>query len=139
MLDGNNGSGDTSVTMGGHTVAGHTVAMSGDVPAGSAKTGMLEAAPGAALEKPAEHVIEQVRELLFGSAQRDTDKRIQDLQDSVDALRADMMSLFADLEARMADGDAALERRHVQAAQGIGSAVAEFGAQLLKLSTSGQK
>ncbi|MDB5571016.1 MAG: hypothetical protein JWN93_2199 [Hyphomicrobiales bacterium] len=96
-------------------------------------------APHMAPEKPPEQAIEQVRELLFGTARRDSDKRIQELQDSIDALRADMMSLFADLEARMADGDAALERRHAVAAQGLGSVVAELGAQLLKLSVPGGK
>ncbi len=78
--------------------------------------------------------IEQVRELLFGSARRDTDQRIQELNEAVNSLRADMMSLFADLEARMADGDAAVERRHLSATQGIGSAIASLGAQILKIS-----
>jgi hypothetical protein len=95
--------------------------------------------PDLPADKPSDSVIDQVRELLFGSARRDSDKRIQELQDSVDALRADMMALFADIEGRMADGEAALERRHAVAAQGIGSAVAELGAQLLKLSMPASK
>lgn len=78
--------------------------------------------------------IEQVRELLFGPARRDADQRIQELHEAINALRADMMSLFADLEARMADGDAAVERRHLSATQGIGSAIASLGAQILKIS-----
>lgn len=78
--------------------------------------------------------IEQVRELLFGPARRDADQRIQELHEAINALRADMMSLFADLEARMADGDAAVERRHLSATQGIGSAIASLGAEILKIS-----
>ena len=82
----------------------------------------------------ADGTIDQVRELLFGPARRETDQRVQELHESINALRADMMSLFADLEARMADGDAAVERRHLSATQGIGSAIANLGAQILKIS-----
>jgi hypothetical protein len=78
--------------------------------------------------------IEQVREILFGAAQRATDERLRELEESVDSLRMDMMRLFADLEARVADGDAAVERRHALATQGIGSALSEIGAQILRLS-----
>lgn len=78
--------------------------------------------------------IDQVRELLFGPARRDTDQRIQELHEAINSLRTDMMSLFADLEARMADGDAAVERRHLSATQGIGSAIASLGAEILKIS-----
>jgi hypothetical protein len=87
---------------------------------------------------PAPHTdggtIEQVRELLFGPARRENDQRIQELHEAINALRADMMSLFSDLEARMADGDAAVERRHLSATQGIGSAIASLGAEILKIS-----
>jgi hypothetical protein len=85
-------------------------------------------------DKAADGTIDQVRELLFGPARRDTDQRIQELHESINALRADMMSLFADLESRMADGDAAVEQRHLSATQGIGSAIANLGAQILKIS-----
>jgi hypothetical protein len=101
---------------------------------------MTPAASPAPFENPAPvpeadgATIEQVRELLFGSARRDTDQRIQELNEAVNSLRADMMSLFADLEARMADGDAAVERRHLSATQGIGSAIASLGAEILKIS-----
>jgi hypothetical protein len=78
--------------------------------------------------------IDQVREILFGGAQRATEQRLRELEESLGALRSDMMRLFADLEARVADGDAAVERRHVMATQGIGSALSEIGAQILKLS-----
>lgn len=78
--------------------------------------------------------IEQVRELLFGPSRRETDQRIQELHEAINALRADMMTLFADLEARVADGDAAVERRHLSATQGIGSAIASLGAEILKIS-----
>ena len=85
-------------------------------------------------DKAADGTIDQVRELLFGPARREADQRIQELHESINALRADMMSLFADLEARMADGDSAVERRHLAATQGIGSAIANLGAQILKIS-----
>ncbi len=85
-------------------------------------------------DKAADGTIDQVRELLFGPARREADQRIQELNESINALRADMMSLFADLEARMADGDSAVERRHLSATQGIGSAIANLGAQILKIS-----
>ncbi len=78
--------------------------------------------------------IEQVRDILFGAAQRATDERLRELEESVDSLRSDMMRLFADFEARVADGDAAVERRHAMATQGIGTALSEIGAQILKLS-----
>ena len=96
-------------------------------------------APAAGLDHggpEAPHVeseIEQVRDILFGAAQRATDERLREIEDSLGALRSDMMRLFADLEARMADGDAAVERRHAFATQGIGSALSEIGAQILKL------
>jgi len=78
--------------------------------------------------------IDQVREILFGGAQRATEQRLRELEESLGALRSDMMRLFADLEARVSDGDAAVERRHMMATQGIGSALSEIGAQILKLS-----
>ena len=98
--------------------------------------GAQEAAGEATQDEPsgAASEIDQVRDILFGAAQRATDERLRALEEAVDSLRADMMRLFADLEGRMADGDAAAERRHVMATQGIGSALSEIGSQILKLS-----
>lgn len=91
-------------------------------------------APSSSAPSGESGTIEQVRELLFGPARRDADQRIQELNEAINSLRADMMSLFADLEARMADGDAAVERRHLSATQGIGSALSLLGAEILKIS-----
>ncbi len=101
---------------------------------GAYAPGVQASSAPAPANAPADGTIDQVRELLFGPARRETDHRIQELHESINALRADMMSLFADLEARMADGDAAIERRHLSATQGIGSAIASLGAQILKIS-----
>lgn len=90
--------------------------------------------------RAAEPSIDQVRELLFGQTQRSNDKRAQELQQTIDALRQDMMERFAAMEARMeqASLDAAL--RHANAIDAIGAAIGDLGAHVRKLAeTSGGK
>ena len=74
-----------------------------------------------------------MRDILFGDTRRETYARLRELEESVAALRADMMRLFADLEARVADGDTAVERRYLEATQGIGSALSHIGTQILSI------
>ena len=93
----------------------------------------FEDGPAHAADAPEDSEIEQVRDILFGDTRRETYARLRELEESVAALRADMMRLFADLEARVADGDAAVERRYLEATQGIGSALSHIGTQILSI------
>jgi hypothetical protein len=89
------------------------------------------AANGAA--QPVPPTIEQVRELLFGDAQRSTSQKHAELDAAIEALRRDMLERFAMLESRMADMERETDRRHAAAIDAIGVALTDLGAHVRKL------
>ena len=85
------------------------------------------------------NTIEQVRELLFGEANRTSADRDRQLQDNIDALRADMLDRFALMEARMSEMERAIEDRHVTTTDEIGLAITEIGEKIRRLALSAGK
>lgn len=99
-----------------------------------------EAANGAILTSSAAqaetNAIDQVRELLFGHEKRSADQRMQDFDDKIEALRADMMAHVSMLETRLAEAERALEAQHNAAIDEIGVAISDLGARVRKLVSS---
>ena len=89
--------------------------------------------PANAAAPAPEPTIEQVRELLFGEKQRSNEQQHRDIEASIEVLRRDMTERFAMMEARMADMDREIERRHATTIDGIGMALADLGAHVRKL------
>ena len=82
------------------------------------------------------NTIDQVRELLFGGEKRSTDQRFRDLDDRIEALRADMLARFSMLETRLSDTERALDHQHNVAVDEIGVAIGELGNRVRKLVTA---
>jgi hypothetical protein len=80
-----------------------------------------------------EPTMEQVRELLFGQTQRANDQRALELNQTIDALRAEMIERFAAMEARMEERAVETARRHSSTIEAIGVAISDLGAQVRKL------
>ena len=85
---------------------------------------------------PVDPTIDQVRELLFGHTQRSNEKRDQELNQTIDALRREMLEKFAAVEARMDEMAHETARRHATTVDAIGSAIADLGAHVRKLAES---
>ena len=81
------------------------------------------------------NTIEQVRELLFGQEKRTTDQKHRDIDDKIEALRADMLARFSVLETRLSDTERMLDNQHNAAVDEIGMAISDLGARVLKLVT----
>jgi len=106
------------------------VSRGGPGPRGEQAEGKPGAKPDAAGVDP---TIEQVRELLFGQAQRTNEQRDKELNQTIDALRREMMERFAAMEARMDELAHETTRRHSTTVEAIGSAIADLGAHVRKL------
>lgn len=78
------------------------------------------------------NTIDQVRDLLFGEAQRGNDQRHDQLNAAIEALRQDMAERLNMLEARMIEQDRNTEQRHAASIRGIGAAISELGEQVSK-------
>ncbi len=83
--------------------------------------------------QPVDPTIDQVRELLFGHAQRTNEQRDKELNQTIDALRRDMLERFASVEARMDELAHETSRRHATTVDAIGAAIADLGAHVRKL------
>ena len=81
------------------------------------------------------NTIEQVRELLFGQEKRTTEQRHRDIDDRIEALRADMLARFSMLETRLSDTERSLDNQHNAAVDEIGMAISDLGARVRKLAT----
>jgi alpha-D-ribose 1-methylphosphonate 5-triphosphate synthase subunit PhnG len=88
--------------------------------------------PEQTTESVQSNTIEQVRDLLFGEAQRGNDKRHDELNAAIEALRQDMPKRLNMLEARLIEQDRNAEQRHIAAIRGIGTAISELGEQVSK-------
>ena len=80
-----------------------------------------------------EPTMEQVRELLFGQTQRSNEKRAQELDGIIQALRREMIEKFAAAESRMDEMAHETARRHATTVDAIGTAISDLGAQVRKL------
>jgi hypothetical protein len=102
-----------------------------------ARVEQIETKDGARGETmPVDPTIDQVRELLFGHTQRANEKRDQELNQTIDALRREMLEKFAAMEARMDEMAHETARRHASTVDAIGSAIADLGAHVRKLAES---
>ena len=81
----------------------------------------------------AEPTIDQVRELLFGQSQRANEARAQEINQTIEALRRDLLDRFAVMDQRIEELAQATTSRHVATVEAIGSAISDLGAQIRKL------
>ncbi|MGE3245956.1 MAG: hypothetical protein AB7J19_06455 [Beijerinckiaceae bacterium] len=81
-------------------------------------------------------VIDQVRELLFGDANRTIDTRLEALMAKVDRQHAEIMDRFAQIEARMVVLEKDVEDRRLASIEQIGEAIAQLGASVRNMSTA---
>ncbi len=81
----------------------------------------------------ADPTIDQVRELLFGQTQRSNEARTQELNQSIEALRREMLERFAAMDQRIEELTQATTKRHLGTVEAIGSAISALGAQISKL------
>jgi hypothetical protein len=88
--------------------------------------------PEQTTESVQNNTIDQVRDLLFGEAQRTNDQRNEQLNAAIEALRQDMSERLNLLEARLIEQDRNAEQRHIAAIRGIGTAISELGEQVSK-------
>lgn len=81
--------------------------------------------------------IEQIRDLLFGRAQRSFEKNLSALHDemagSVAQLRRELGEQLAALDARLSALAADTERRHVKSIKDVGAAISELGTAVSRL------
>ncbi len=78
--------------------------------------------------------MEQVRELLFGEAKRTAEQNFQALDEKIEAMRADFLARFAELESRLVDLARDTEQNQAASVNAIGSAIAQLGATVQNLS-----
>ena len=83
---------------------------------------------------PAVDPMEQVRELLFGEAKRTAEHNFQALDEKIEAMRADFLARFAELESRLVDLARDTEQNQAASVNAIGSAIAQLGATVQNLS-----
>jgi len=80
--------------------------------------------------------MEQVRELLFGETKRSAERNVQSLDAKLEALRADFLARFSDLEARLVDLARETERERAASIDAIGGAIAQLGATVQGMSSA---
>jgi hypothetical protein len=83
--------------------------------------------------------IDQVRDLLFGGAQRSIETRLDDLDHAVEAkikaLKQEFAEHITELQDRLAAAERDAEQRRINSVQDIGTAIAQLGATINKLAT----
>lgn len=79
--------------------------------------------------------IDQVRELLFGAAARETSEQIRVLENRVEEMRADFLARIGALEDRVIALARDSETRHDAAIDAIGGAIAQLGATIENMRT----
>lgn len=83
--------------------------------------------------------IEQVRELLFGDANRTLDQRANQLDAKIDRLAAEMNERFNQVERRISELQAQTEERHLSSISDIGDAISQLGATIRGMGAPGRK
>lgn len=83
--------------------------------------------------------IAQVRELLFGDANRSIDQRSSQLDAKIDRLAAEMNERFNQVERRISELQAQTEERHLAAIADIGEAIVQLGTTVRNMSAAGRK
>ena len=80
--------------------------------------------------------IDQVRELLFGDANRTIDARLEALSKKVDKQYSEIMDRFSQLEARLVAMQSESEERRLSSIEDIGEAITKLGATVRNMSTA---
>ena len=100
-----------------------------------APDGLAGAAPAGNGADPAAHAmatIDQVRDLLFGGAQRSIEGNLAGLRDEMQAslkqMQADFANELATLQARVSDLERDTEQKRLDSLKDIGSAISQLGA-----------
>lgn len=92
---------------------------------------------GQAVGIPADSTIEQVRDLLFGGAQRSIERKLADLraemQSSMEQMRADYVSQLEALQGKVDELEYETEQKRRESLRDIGSAISELGAAISAL------
>ena len=83
--------------------------------------------------------INQVRELLFGDANRSFDTRTGQLDAKIDRLAAEMNERFNMVERRISELQAQTEERHLSAIADIGDAIMQLGTAVRSMGAPGRK
>lgn len=109
--------------------------MKGDERQTKGTDGLASAAPtgnGADSAAHAMAAIDQVRDLLFGGAQRSIEGNLaglrEEMQASLKQLQADFANQLATLQARVSDLERDTEQKRLDSLKDIGSAISQLGA-----------
>jgi hypothetical protein len=78
--------------------------------------------------------MEQVRDLLFGDAQRSTERQFRAMDEKIEAMRRDFLERFTLLESLLDDLARETENSRMASVDAIGSAIAQLGATVQNLS-----
>ncbi len=94
----------------------------------------LPVAAAAADAAAASDPLDQVRELLFGEAKRNTEQNFHALEEKLEAMQADFLARIATLEKRLVDLSGEIVHDHAVSIDAIGSAIAQLGSTVQNLS-----
>lgn len=78
--------------------------------------------------------IDQVRELLFGQAKRETSENLKELEARMEEMRADFLARFSALETRLIELGRDTEKNQAASVDAIGGAIAQLGATIQSMS-----
>lgn len=86
---------------------------------------------------PLPSTIDQVRDLLFGGAQRSIEQHLSDIREALEAsnnqLRSDFNAQISQLEAKLAALERNTEDKHSTTVQQIGAAISQLGSTVSSL------
>lgn len=95
--------------------------------------------PDEASEETSANTIDKVRDLLFGEAKREHDKRIAELDVSMKAMDARIAEQFKAMEAKMDAALRAQSSRHDESMRQIGEAIVSVGRQISSLGSARER
>ncbi len=78
--------------------------------------------------------IDQVRELLFGAAKRETHDNLHALEERVEEMRTDFLARLSALESRLIELARDTEKNQAASIDAIGGAIAQLGATIQTMS-----
>ena len=92
--------------------------------------------PEQAPEDASANTIDKVRDLLFGEAKREQEKRVADLDAAMKAMNDRVAEQFKAMEAKMDAMSRALSSRHDESVRQIGEAIVSVGRQISSLGSA---
>lgn len=80
--------------------------------------------------------MEQMRELLFGAAKRETESQLAALDRTIEDMRREFLARFEALESRLVEIAQESEKNRSESVSAIGGAIADLGAAIQNMSAN---